>query len=299
MDQDWKQLPGDTGDEHVFCIGDVHGELASLDAALGRISDLPKHGPTRLIFLGDLIDRGPAPLECVQRAWQAADHTGVDEVIVLPGNHELMLLGSLGGAPDEMSQSINEGIWLANGGMSAIKELEANGCDMSSREVILEELQKALPEDFNEVMLSRSHVTQGDMVFVHAGVHPHIDMDTFLAEDPFAHDNWAWIRGDFLHHEGGWDAERRRVIVHGHTPWEQDVGSAMKGAFSERNRAWRAGETMRIDSHFETAEGADMVESHRRINLDSGCGKATTTLPFAEFFDGNVRLHVVTPQEKG
>lgn len=66
--------------------------------------------------------------------------------------------------------------------------------------------------------------------FVHAGLHPHQDRKTFLAQDRRcvrSDNHWASVRYTFLDWTGGWDkvdpdAARRQakptVVVHGHTP---------------------------------------------------------------------------------
>ena len=65
--------------QRIIIIGDVHGCLDELKALLAKVSYLP--GKDRLIFVGDLINKGPYSLEVLQMvvAWQA-------EVVM--GNHE-------------------------------------------------------------------------------------------------------------------------------------------------------------------------------------------------------------------
>ena len=58
---DWKPAPFDLSGETVFAIGDVHGCADELRALLGAIGELAKQssGRRRLVYLGDLINRGP------------------------------------------------------------------------------------------------------------------------------------------------------------------------------------------------------------------------------------------------
>lgn len=60
-------------------IGDVHGCLGELRELLERLQPLPED---RLIFLGDLIDRGPDPIGCLR----LVRFLGNAECII--GNHE-------------------------------------------------------------------------------------------------------------------------------------------------------------------------------------------------------------------
>jgi serine/threonine protein phosphatase 1 len=62
-------------DGPVAVVGDVHGELALLDRLLAEIGDMP------LVFVGDLVDRGPDSRGVVQRMID----TGA---IGVRGNHE-------------------------------------------------------------------------------------------------------------------------------------------------------------------------------------------------------------------
>ncbi|MFZ2030114.1 MAG: metallophosphoesterase, partial [Vitreimonas sp.] len=53
-----------------YAIGDVHGEKAKLDELLGRIrDDAARHGQShKIVFLGDLIDRGADSRAVVETA---------------------------------------------------------------------------------------------------------------------------------------------------------------------------------------------------------------------------------------
>src|SRR3989344_8785626 len=66
-------------------IGDIHGNLEAMEAVL---RDMEQFHPDRIAVLGDNIDYGPNPIECLKRAYEIAD-------ILLMGNHELaaFLLG--------------------------------------------------------------------------------------------------------------------------------------------------------------------------------------------------------------
>ncbi|PRQ01339.1 Bis(5'-nucleosyl)-tetraphosphatase PrpE [Enhygromyxa salina] len=76
-------------------LGDVHGTICTLDAMLERLGYLcagtrwyHPHGRT-LISVGDLIDRGPDPLGCVERIAELVEHGCAHMVL---GNHELNAL---------------------------------------------------------------------------------------------------------------------------------------------------------------------------------------------------------------
>jgi predicted phosphodiesterase len=67
-------------------LADVHSNLPALQAVM---QDIQSWGPDRVIVAGDLINRGPRPLECFQLI-----HTKVlsEGWIILRGNHEEYVL---------------------------------------------------------------------------------------------------------------------------------------------------------------------------------------------------------------
>jgi len=80
----------------TFIVGDVHGRCAQLHNLLDM---LPRDEATdTLVFLGDLIDRGPDAPGCVELAMKL-QRDNPERVHCLRGNHEQMLLDSLKAAP--------------------------------------------------------------------------------------------------------------------------------------------------------------------------------------------------------
>ncbi|XBQ15415.1 MAG: metallophosphoesterase [Oceanicaulis sp.] len=76
----------------IDLIGDVHGHLDPLQTLLTRLGYEPLSGIYRhpqgrkVLFLGDLIDRGPANVEVVALVRRMVEH---GEAVCLAGNHEL------------------------------------------------------------------------------------------------------------------------------------------------------------------------------------------------------------------
>ena len=73
----------------TIVIGDIHGCSYALDALLAKTR--PEAGTDRLIFLGDLFDRGPDSFGVWQRMKKLADDFG-ERFFLLLGNHEDYLL---------------------------------------------------------------------------------------------------------------------------------------------------------------------------------------------------------------
>jgi serine/threonine protein phosphatase 1 len=76
----------------TFVVGDIHGRCAQLHSLLDL---LPREGAgDTLVFLGDLIDRGPDAPGCVEHV-RTLCLENPQRVICLRGNHEQMLLDFL------------------------------------------------------------------------------------------------------------------------------------------------------------------------------------------------------------
>jgi hypothetical protein len=126
-------------DQSAFAVGDVHGCLAPLRAALEAAGFLDgagrwTAGTASLWFLGDLTDRGPdgvGVLDLVMDLQRQAAEAG-GEVNCLLGNHELMLLaahlppsaraqGNARFTPqaEELAHQMFRERWMGNGGKEA------------------------------------------------------------------------------------------------------------------------------------------------------------------------------------
>lgn len=100
----------DRRDEHgpFDIIGDVHGcddELAALLTTLGYASDGAHPDARKVVFLGDLVDRGPKVAEVLDRvmAMVSAGHA-----LCLPGNHEAKPLRKLAGRDVKLTHGLAE-----------------------------------------------------------------------------------------------------------------------------------------------------------------------------------------------
>ncbi|MFF8403132.1 metallophosphoesterase [Streptomyces sp. NPDC015684] len=116
-----------TGPGPLFVVGDVHGYLDELMAALreqGLVDDAGQWcaGTARLWFLGDFTDRGPdgiGVIDLVMRlSAEAAAAGGYCKALM--GNHELLLLGAkrFGDTPvnSGAGTATFQAAWLLNGG---------------------------------------------------------------------------------------------------------------------------------------------------------------------------------------
>lgn len=215
---DWKPAPFDLAGETVFAIGDIHGcaaELGDLLDSIGALATKADH-PRRLIYLGDLINRGPDSLG-VLRLWAEDERSrGVDRIDRVMGNHEIiLLLAARRGAYADKAEKM----WLLDrmGGAATLNELQA-ASRRPGAALDRAMLESALaPETIGHLDRMQEHVRIGNTLFVHGGLDPNIDEVSFLARPwtEFTDARWAWINRGFLDWKGGF---KGTLVVHGHTP---------------------------------------------------------------------------------
>ena len=214
----WKPAPFALGGETVFAVGDVHGCAEELQALLGSVGDLAREstGKRRLVWLGDMVDRGRDTLGVLRLWGEDAETRGVDEVDHVIGNHEILMLLAIGDGPlVEKARTM----WLAErtGGSKVMEEMRRVARDplaLPSYALAVAALGEKL---VRQLLCQRSHVRVGNALFVHGGLRGGMDEAGFLATPWTAGDQarWAWITKGFLDWQGGFGGT---LVVHGHTP---------------------------------------------------------------------------------
>lgn len=189
----------------TYAIGDIHGCLEQLNDLLMQIkahNDYRHETETYIIFLGDVIDRGP-------------DSKGVVELLIdfpydfarplfIMGNHEEMFVRSLVDEPRLLPQ------WLEHGGFACAESygVGRNSLLGQNTEALKHNLLSAIPQK-HVAFLSEflEFVKVGDFLFTHAGIRPGVALELQNARE------LRWIRHQFLNYEG----DHGFVVVHGHT----------------------------------------------------------------------------------
>jgi serine/threonine protein phosphatase 1 len=213
----------------IVAIGDIHGRADLLDGLLGVAAATPLGEPVRrLVFTGDLVDRGPDSLGALKLARDGAGLIGASDTIALMGNHEILMRLALDPAtPAKVGQGALR-VWLNNGGDAVVEQLLGRAPKGEARRT-LETLRAATPE-WVIAWLSRlmPNYVSGDVLFVHAGVNPKLSLQDFLAmpwDEPLdrldERSHWAWVRGLFLDHKPGERGFSGYFVVHGHTPLDR------------------------------------------------------------------------------
>jgi serine/threonine protein phosphatase 1 len=178
------------GLEHILAVGDLHGRhdllLRVLQEVVPRLPD-----QTRLVFLGDYIDRGPDSAEVVDELIRLGQKR--PQTAFLLGNHEWMLLQALQGT------RLEPFIW--SGGDATLASYNLTPDEISR-----------IPKEHQEFFQSlHLHWQSGDYIFVHAGLRPGVPLKQQSEYD------LIWIREDFFLS----GAEFEKPVVFGHTPFHE------------------------------------------------------------------------------
>ncbi|MFK7877326.1 MAG: metallophosphoesterase [Paracoccaceae bacterium] len=185
-------------DAPFWAIGDVHGCSTLLDQLLAQMNDDP------VIFVGDLIDRGPNSREVLERVFELCSGPA-SKYQTLMGNHEKLLLDFLkdpGGAGRS---------WTRYGGLQTLESFgvplsgsvlsDAAYCD--ARDALVKKMGQPLIHWLAELPYAWS---SGNVHVVHAGADPSRPIST---QEPH---HLIWGHPDFGHikrTDGQW-------VLHGH-----------------------------------------------------------------------------------
>ncbi|HKY27133.1 MAG TPA: metallophosphoesterase family protein [Pyrinomonadaceae bacterium] len=185
----------------TFVIGDVHGRCAQLETLLEL---LPRDESTdTLVFLGDLIDRGPDGPGCVNRVLELHRNNS-ERVVCLRGNHEQMLLDFIDGTSN---------IWITpvTGGERTYEQYAGRRLSINS-EADLEEarqtIENKVPSEHLDFFRDRPFYFENDYaLYVHAGLdhgkHPRDTSPQLLL--------WSRDKDFYKNYRG-------KPCVFGHTP---------------------------------------------------------------------------------
>lgn len=195
--------------ERWYLIGDVHGRLdllVSLAEAIEQDDSARADAETTVLFLGDLVDRGPDSAGVIKFVRKLSRNR---KVRCLAGNHEEMFLESF--ADREVLRH-----FLKHGGRETILSygITRKQYDHLKMGELQQAMTDAVPQKDREFLESfEDMIVAGDYVFVHAGINPKHPLEKQKPSD------LRWIRERFLRHPEPFS----HVVVHGHTIFDEVV----------------------------------------------------------------------------
>ena len=206
-----------------FAYGDVHGCLDQLlDLYFQTQQKIEEEFSHRqdvfVVFLGDYVDRGPSSKSVLEFLIQLDP----DRHIVLPGNHEEVMLDYLTADEDHLLRT--SGVWFRNGGLETLASYAAgqshpvfnphtryDPASLSSARALVPEDHKAF---LMKLLDNRSPYWKDDkdqLFFVHAGVNPSKRLSEHFFEE------FLWSRDPRLL-DGSTRWVEDYLVIHGHSP---------------------------------------------------------------------------------
>lgn len=181
-------MPGRT-----LAIGDIHGCHRALTTLLGVLA---VSAADTLVFVGDLVDRGPSSKQVVDELLTLSDAC---EVVVIMGNHEEMMRDAISG----------HGLfnaWLEAGGQAT---LDSYGSSIDN-----------IPPDHIRLLVSAKpfYVTDSE-IFIHACLESNISLPNQTSD----YLRWKHLGGSERPHVSG-----KRIIC-GHTPQKDGIPFVFNG----------------------------------------------------------------------
>src|SRR3954453_11993512 len=174
----------------AYVIGDIHGRFDLLEDLLAKIhAELQPRPITKalLVFVGDLIDRGPASAQVLERL-RTYSRPGIETVFLL-GNHEEVLLRILAGDAPLITK------WRWFGGSECLQSygVEPGRFAHLTDQQALAIVRAAIPREHVRFLETFADSCRfGDFLFVHAGIRPGIELEQQSQND------LRWIREPFL-----------------------------------------------------------------------------------------------------
>jgi serine/threonine protein phosphatase 1 len=169
----------------IFAIGDIHGCNEAFQKMLFEKIKIEKTDD--IYCIGDYIDRGPDSKGVIDTILQLRKDGF--HIYTLRGNHEQMMMD----AANDKSELKH---WKQNGGDNTLKSFGIKSFN---------DLSEEYQQFFYDTEL---YLTQGDYIFVHAGLN-------FSLQDIYEDKEAMLWERDFESYQ---PALGKKILVHGHTP---------------------------------------------------------------------------------
>ena len=192
----------------TYAIGDVHGRRDLLTELLAAIHADAGDRDARIIFLGDIIDRGPESRQCLDLVTGTLETYPGSRLIL--GNHEEFLLTFLDAGSSEARETAARR-WLPNGGAETLRSYGFE--DTGDLDRVAHQLTRNHPGHIAALRDAGWMAETDGQFFVHGGIDPHRALGE---QDPTT---TRWIREKFLKFPG----PLPKTVVHGHTMTESSL----------------------------------------------------------------------------
>lgn len=181
-----------------YIMSDIHGCYSQMEDALKQWDQEKEH----LIIMGDLIDRGPDSLKVVEKLMELKNEFP-DNITILKGNHEEMLLSWLNTPKELLAYYYNEAHSETLKSFMGEKRYKKSTRQQRALDLIYNNKKELRFMDSLQLYMETENI-----IFVHAGINLNVE-NWFEREQDL-----LWIRNDFIYSK---KTPEKRVFF-GHTP---------------------------------------------------------------------------------
>ncbi|MGF1580826.1 MAG: metallophosphoesterase [Gemmataceae bacterium] len=184
------QLPA-TLDYPIVAIGDIHGQREFLERLLAKLEQLAEWPGCSIVFLGDLMDRGPDVKGTVELILSLIRTRGNCTAVM--GNHDLAPKRAAGLDGQPPSEFWVRRYRIAYDHQMTFRAYLGRDANLDRWEEELEALHHAMPRDHRELLAALPWVVEAEgHIFLHAGLSPELDQPAEKQVQALRERRWDW-----------------------------------------------------------------------------------------------------------
>ncbi|WP_426130576.1 metallophosphoesterase [Pararhizobium sp. PWRC1-1] len=247
---------------NTIAVGDIHGRADLLERLLKNIQ--AHHSGARVVFLGDIIDRGPDSKDCLDMVESELKRNAASTHIM--GNHEDLMLRFIDGG------SARSTSWCWNGGLATVTSYGFHGYGFRGEDgltYLRDELADILSTKYKShiemIRTARAFVELPGYILVQAGIVPGLPMEQ---QDPYT---LRWDSKSLVAYEN----RLGKTVVHGHTVTQSLLPEVYRNRINLDCGAYDSG-TLCAAILSEEASPSFILS----VDRDGICGIQDTAQPF-------------------
>ncbi len=166
-----------------FVVSDLHGNGNMYNAIMAYLDNISKNEEVTLFINGDLIDKGLESADILVDIYNRIKTKSNLKIEYLAGNHELMMYHHF----TDKYRTDRDNIWYYNDGDKTEEDINKKYIDKKDDLIELVSNLKVFHK-FEE------KINNKNIILVHAGTIPHINLDLKIKDDNANVDHCVWIR---------------------------------------------------------------------------------------------------------
>lgn len=225
-----------------YVVSDVHSFYKEMRRVLSRKGFFRDEEPHKLIVCGDLFDRGT---ESVKMQNFISDLMAKDEVILIRGNHEDLILELIENADMYFSRDIRKTHHWSNGTLETVGALTGMDVLNDDYKQIMDKL-KETPYIKEIIPCMLNYYETEHYIFVHGWI-PSVTISSYWEDGYLPYPDWRhaskkmwdearWINGMFAYFQGITEVGKTIVCGHYHCSWGHYFLGDAKSEFDDGSK---------------------------------------------------------------